>query len=166
MFRTPLSLDRYNLVSTAILSAILAGAVVVTWMTGVLVAALFGGALVAASAVVFAMSPRALVGARDEVRIERRLWLPLRIARVEISQASTLKSLGRGIVRVGGVGGFFGSFGLFRSADLGTFRLYATRAGHALRIERGEAMPIVVTPDDVQGALAAIEAPPDAGAYR
>jgi hypothetical protein len=107
------------------------------------------------------MSPRELVVDGGEVRIERRAWRPLCIPLASITSAAPLDRVGRRAVRLFGTGGFFGSYGLFWSDALGRFRLYATRRGQAVIVRRtGGALPIVVTPDDVAGAIAAIDRRP------
>jgi hypothetical protein len=107
------------------------------------------------------MSPRALVVDAGELRVERRAWPPLRIPLATVASAAPLDRLGRGTLRVFGVGGFFGSYGLFSNGDLGRFRLYATRAGQAVIVRRtGKELPIVLTPDDVAGAIGAIDRRP------
>jgi hypothetical protein len=103
------------------------------------------------------MSPHALVVEDDVLRIERRFWPALRVSLATIEKASPIASLGKGVLRTGGVGGFFGSFGLFRSDDLGWFRLYATRRGQAVVIRRNGRLPIVVTPDDVGGTIDSVD---------
>ena len=109
----------------------------------------------------WAMSPRALVVDGGELRVERRAWRPLRIPLASVVSASPLDRLGRGTLRVFGVGGFFGSYGLFSNGDLGRFRLYATRAGQAVIVRRtGSELPIVLTPDDVAGTIGAIDRRP------
>jgi len=109
----------------------------------------------------WAMSPRALVVDGGELRVERRAWQPLRIPLASVASASPLDRLGRGTLRLFGVGGFFGSYGLFSNGDLGRFRLYATRGGQAVIVRRtGDELPIVLTPDDVTGAIGAIDRRP------
>lgn len=160
MFRSPLTLDRANAVSTAIVTLLLVVLVAVVWATGARGGQAVAWLLAATLGVCFAMSPRALVVEGGEVRVERRMWPALRIPLSEIERAAPLTSLGKGVLRVGGVGGFFGSFGFFRSSNLGRFRLYATRGGQAVIIRRKGALPVVVTPDDVAGAIAAIDRRP------
>jgi hypothetical protein len=111
----------------------------------------------------WAMAPRALVVDDREVTIERRMWPALRIPREEIDNAAPIDHLGKRALRLFGVGGFFGSYGLFYSDKLGRFRLYGTRAGQAVIVVRkGTLLPLVVTPDDVGGAIEAIDTRPAA----
>jgi hypothetical protein len=167
MFRSPLSLDRTNRISTVVVCALAGFGVLAMLSSDIMQAHVGAAALTAILAIAFAMSPRGLTVDAGEVRIERRLWPPLRITRSEIERASPIDSLGIRVIKVGGAGGLFGSFGLFSSAELGRFRLYATRRGQAVLItRRGSLLPIVVTPDDVAGAIEAIDTRPRLGAYR
>ena len=51
-------------------------------------------------------------------------------------------------IRVFGVGGLFGYFGLFRNSRYGTMIWYATRRDQFVVIERSNGKTIVLTPDD------------------
>jgi uncharacterized membrane protein YfcA len=161
MFRTQLSLDLANRVMTAGVAALVAAAFVLAeWRpsgAGRVALAVVVGAL----ALSFMMAPRALVVEKGELRIERRLWAPLRVPLADIERAALLGSLGGGVLRLFGVGGFFGSYGLFRSTKLGRFRMYATHGGQAVLVTRkGGLLPLVITPDDVAGAIDAINPRP------
>jgi hypothetical protein len=166
MFRSSLSLDRNNVISTALVTGLVGAAALVSLVPGVGPAWRAAWLAVAVLAIAYAMAPRELVVEGAELRIERRLWPALRVPLSDVERASSIDSLGTGVVRVGGVGGFFGSYGFFRSGTLGRFRLYATRGGQALLISRRGAVPLVVTPDDVAGAVVAIDRRPSLGAYR
>jgi hypothetical protein len=161
MFRTPMTLDRRQRTMTAVAGLLLAVSFAVVMVTGAHVGfgvfALLGVVLVGS----WAMSPVALVVDGGELRVERRAWRPLRVPLTSVASASPVERLGAGTLRVFGVGGFFGSYGLFSNGDLGRFRLYATRAGQAVIVRRtGGELPIVVTPDDVAGAIGAIDRRP------
>lgn len=156
-----MTLDGRQRKMTGVVALIIAAALGATLMTG----AHAGFGVVAVLFVVlglsWAMSPCALVVDGGELRVERRAWRPLRIPLASVASASPLDSLGRGTLRVFGVGGFFGSYGLFSSSDLGRFRLYATRSGQAVIVRRsGGELPVVLTPDDVAGAIGAIDRRP------
>lgn len=156
-----MTLDRRQRMMTGVVGLIIvvvSGVVLVTGAhVGFGVLAVLGVVL----ALSWAMSPRALVVDGGELRVERRAWRPLRIPLASVVSASPLDRLGRGTLRVFGVGGFFGSYGLFSNGDLGRFRLYATRAGQAVIVRRtGSELPIVLTPDDVAGTIGAIDCRP------
>jgi hypothetical protein len=161
MFRTPMTLDRRQRTMTAVVGLLLAVSFAVVTVTGAHVGfgvfALLGVVL----AVSWAMSPVALVVDGGELRVERRAWRPLRVPLASVASAAPLERLGAGTLRVFGVGGFFGSYGLHSNGDLGRFRLYATRSGQAVVVRRtGGDLPIVLTPDDVAGAIGAIDRRP------
>jgi hypothetical protein len=166
MFRSALSLDRRNVVSTVFVGALVGAAVLASFRSDVGASwrAVWIAVVVLAGA--WAMAPRELVVEGGELRIERRLWPALRVPLADVERASPIDSLGKGVLRLGGVGGFFGSYGFFRSEKLGWFRLYGTRRGQAVLIARRGALPLVVTPDDVAGAIDAIDPRPRLGAYR
>lgn len=54
----------------------------------------------------------------------------------------------KGSMRVFGVGGLFGYFGLFRNSRYGTMIWYATRRDQFVVIERSNGRTIILTPDD------------------
>jgi hypothetical protein len=160
MFRTAMTLDRTHRRLTLLSGALVALGVVVTLTVrtnaGIFAFAAIGGALGFA----WAMSPRQLVVEGGELRIERRAWRPLRVSLADVTSASPLDRIGGRAIRLFGVGGFFGSYGLFSSDALGRFRLYATRRGQSVLIRRTDALPIVLTPDDVAGTIDAIDRRP------
>ncbi len=146
---------------TALVGVLLALSLAVVAVTGANVGFAVFAVLGVALALSWAMSPVALVVDGGELRVERRAWPPLRISLASVASAAPLDHLGRGTLRVFGVGGFFGSYGLFSSKDLGRFRLYATRGGQAVIVRRtGSELPLVLTPDDVPGAIEAIDRRP------
>ena len=148
---------------------------VMTGVVGLILVAVLGGIVISGARLGFvplailgvvlglswAMAPRALVVDGGELRVERRAWRPLRVPLASVASAAPLDRLGRGTLRVFGVGGFFGSYGLFSNGDLGRFRLYATRSGQAVIVRRtGSELPLVLTPDDVAGTIGAIDRRP------
>jgi hypothetical protein len=159
MFRTPMSLDRTHRTLTIAVGAIIAAsffALSASPQLGLFrntMVGLLAGVLI----VCWAMSPRALVVDSGELRIERRAWRPVRIPLAAVASAAPLEGVGLGTVRVFGVGGFFGSYGLFYNTVLGRFRMYATRRGQAVIVRRrADELPLVITPDDVEGSIRAI----------
>jgi hypothetical protein len=161
MFRTAMSLDRTQRRLTVLVAALLVVSTTIVFVSkaelGLGVVAL----LVVVLAIAWAMSPRELVVDGGELRVERRAWPPLRVPLSSVACAAPLGRLGGRTLRVVGVGGFFGSYGLFSNAELGRFRLYATRAGQAVIVRRrGDELPIVLTPDDVAGTIEAIDRRP------
>jgi hypothetical protein len=165
MFRVPMTLDAtyrgLTMFACVLTALLLAVPFLVLKPLGVPAATVVGSSVSVfvgfAMLLSWAMSPRALEIDERELRVERRAWAPLHIPRASIAGATSVEGYGPSAVRLFGVGGFFGSYGLFWSRTLGRFRLYATRRGQAVIVRRrGEALPIVLTPDDVAGTIAAI----------
>src|SRR4051812_19869414 len=150
-----MTLDRAHRVLTAVVLVLLAGVFAALATTvgeiGAPIIALVAVALVIA----WAMSPRRFVIDDGELRVERRAWRALRVPLSSVLTAEPVALSGR-TLRLVGVGGFFGSYGLFTNGQLGRFRLYATRRQNALIVRRSSGLPIVITPDDVAGAVRAL----------
>lgn len=160
-----MSLDDRNRQFTLIVGVIAAGSFTAVLASGARLGVPILALLGVVVAVSWAMAPRALVVDAGELRIERRAWSPLRIPLSHVASAAPLEELAAGTRRLFGVGGFFGSYGLFSNGQLGRFRLYATRGGQAVLVRRqGDELPIVLTPDDVAGAVAAIDRRPQLAA--
>jgi hypothetical protein len=157
MFRTTMTLDATQRVLTALVSA-LVGASIVAAVVSNTRGGVAGVLLVAtALALSWAMSPREIVVDGSEIRVLRRAWRPLRVPLTSIASVTSIDRRGDRALRLFGVGGFFGSYGLFQGKQLGRFRLYATRSGDAVLVRRtGRALPIVLTPDDVTGTVRAL----------
>jgi Mn2+/Fe2+ NRAMP family transporter len=155
MFRTPMTLDRTHknltLACCALVAAVSVLVVVSRQPVGMLIAAL----IVVVLAIAWAFAPTAVVVGDRDFLIERRAWRPLRIPLASIEHAETIVRTRRGL-RLFGVGGFFGTYGLYWSEVLGRHRMYATRAGGIMVVvRRRDGLPILVTPDDSAGTLAA-----------
>jgi hypothetical protein len=100
-------------------------------------------------AMAWAMSPRAVEVAGDRLRILRRAW---RAREVPLSEIVAVEDVPSAVgLRVFGVGGFFGSYGVFRLDGVGNCRMYATRSGRSVVVRLRHGMPIVTTPDDPEG---------------
>jgi hypothetical protein len=156
-----MTLDTRQRIFTAVVSVFVLAAIGATMGRDPRVGALVLTLALVPLGVAWAMSPREIVVERGELRIERRAWLPLRVSLASIASASPLDRLGAGTIRVFGVGGYFGSYGLFYSRQLGRFRLYATRSGQAVLVKRvGDEVPFVLTPDDVAGTIGALDRRP------
>lgn len=110
----------------------------------------FGIALVPGAILLVAslFRPRGYSVSADEVRVER----PIGPVRVPLERIESVKDgapflAGRpiGIFRVGG---FYGSYGRFRSSTLGVFDLYFTGELPVVAIRRRGAKPLLISPDD------------------
>lgn len=161
MFRSRMTLGLGQKILTAVITAFVVLAIVGAGMRDSRVGVVVLTLVFLTLAISWAMSPREIVVALGELRIERRAWTPLRVSLASIDSASPLDRLGAGTIRLFGVGGFFGSYGLFQNKALGRFRLYATRSGQAVLVKRtGSELPIVLTPDDVAGTIGALDRRP------
>jgi hypothetical protein len=106
-------------------------------------------AAVAASVAVaaWALAPRAFEIGDGAVRILRNGWFGTAIPLCEVRSAGEIGSDAlEGAVRLVGVGGLFGSYGVFRSPLLGPVRLDATRS-HGLVLLRTARRAHVLTPE-------------------
>ncbi len=144
--------DRQLLVSTiALLAVILFTAIAGTstamraGMRGVAlgVAVVAGGAAVVA----WALAPRAFEIGGGSLRVVRNGWIRTVIPLAEIRSAGEIgpEALA-GALRLVGVAGLFGTYGIFRSPALGPLRLEATR-GSGLVLVRTARRAHVLTPD-------------------
>ncbi len=165
-FRSPMSLDRTNVIFTSLVLLLLLAVTGGMFVAGNRAAPGIGLLLAVVMGAAWAMAPKALEITWDELVIQRRAWPALRVPRASIARAEPLSRLSAGTLRLFGVGGFFGSYGLFRNPDLGNFRLYATRGGTALLVRRQGAVPLLLTPDDVSGAIEALQSSAAGGASR
>ncbi len=144
--------DRHLLVSTmALLLVILLIAIAGTstavraGMRGVALAVsvLAGGAAVVA----WALAPRAFEIGAGALRIVRNGWPRTAIPLAEIRSAGEIAPDAlQGALRLVGVGGLFGSYGIYRSPALGPVRLAATRST-GLVLVRTARVAHVLTPD-------------------
>ncbi len=96
----------------------------------------------------FAFAPCAVEIAGAELRVVRRLAPAVHVPLDTIRGVEAGPGLS---LRLFGVGGLFGSYGLYRAKGVGTYRRYATRAGASVLLTRTSGMPIAVTPDDAAG---------------
>jgi hypothetical protein len=126
-----------------ILSALLPGAITRALVPVFLVAAIIP--LVVAAM----MAPRGVEVNGGSLRITRNAWRPMIIPIREIAaveEGPTLFAMRS--VRLLGTGGFFGSYGLFWTRDVGRYRLYTTRCGPSVLLRRRQGLPIVIGLDE------------------
>jgi hypothetical protein len=95
----------------------------------------------------WALAPRGFAIGDGRLRILRNGWpstvIPLDAIRtVGVLDPDAL----RGSLKLLGMGGLFGYYGLFRSPTLGSYRLHATRAGGLVMV-RTEGRTLVLTPE-------------------
>jgi len=112
---------------------------------------------VAVALACFAYSPRGYVVEGRSILVRRlagQARIPLEDVR-EVRRSTPDDS--RGCVRLWGSGGFFGYYGLFRSAKLGKFTGYVTNRNNSVVLITGTKTALF-SPDDVDGFLATIRA--------
>jgi hypothetical protein len=105
--------------------------------------------------IAFAYSPRGYVLSGRSILV-RRLAGQASIALEDVREVrrTTADDL-RGCIRLRGSGGLFGYYGLFRSSKLGEFTEYVTNRNNSVVVITGS-KTVLVSPDDVEGFLAAI----------
>jgi hypothetical protein len=111
--------------------------------------------LVVALGVAWAMAPKGLLLKGGELQVIRRAWPSLRLPINSVTAVEAGPSM-LGAWRVAGTGGFFGSYGLFYAPGVGRFRLYATRGTNPVTIHRKGLLPVVVTPEDTEAFVEAV----------
>jgi hypothetical protein len=144
--------DRQLLTSTIALLAVIA-ITAIAGVSGALKANLRGiawavSAFSAGIAVgAWALAPRGFAIGDGRLRILRNGWLPTEIPLEAIRTVALLEADAlRGSLKLLGMGGLFGYYGLFRSPFLGSYRLHATRGG-GLVLVRTEGRTLVLTPE-------------------
>jgi hypothetical protein len=144
--------DRPLLLSTVALLAVILFTAIAGTSTAVQ-AGMRGVALAVAVAaggtaiLAWALAPRAFEIGDGALRILRTGWLRTSIPLRDIRSAGELEPDAlRGSLRLLGIGGLFGTYGLFRSPVLGPFRLDATRSS-GLVVVRTARRAHVLTPD-------------------
>jgi hypothetical protein len=158
MFESRMTLDAMHRNLTILTTTLVGLAAIAAGVGGSRVGSLAFVGGCAALLFAWAMAPRGVVVGGGELLVLRRAWPALRVPLAVVGEAAPLDTLGKRAIRLFGVGGFFGSYGLFSTAALGRFHLYATRRGQAVIVRRtGGQLPLVVTPDDVPGTLQALQ---------
>jgi hypothetical protein len=153
--------DRQLLTSTIALLAVIA-LTAIAGTAGALQANLRGIALAVAlfSSVVavgaWALAPRGFAIGDGRLRILRNGWPSLEVPLAEIRSVSLLDADAlRGSLKLLGMGGLFGYYGIFKSPVLGSYRLHATR-GSGLVLVRTQAHNHVLTPEPAEGFVEAL----------
>lgn len=108
-------------------------------------------AIVLAAAV---FGPRGYSVVDDELLVHRLGWAT-RFRLDPSSSAEWLPNATMGSLRTFGNGGLFGFVGWFRNEILGNYRAFATD-GDRIVVVRSEGTPIVVTPEDPEGFVRAV----------
>jgi hypothetical protein len=103
----------------------------------------------------YAYSPRGYAIQERTIVVKRLIGN----ARISLDGVSELRKADaddfRGCIRLFGDGGLFGYYGLFRTSKLGKCWWYVTNRSNAMIVITG-AKTVVISPDDVDGFIAAI----------
>ena len=147
--------DRQLLTSTIALLAVIAftaiagtaGALQANMRGIALAVAVFSSAIAIGA---WALAPRGYVIGGGRLRILRNGWRSVQVPLSEVRSVSILDADAlRGSLKLLGMGGLFGYYGVFRSPVLGSYRLHATR-GSGLVLVRTQAHNHVLTPEPAE----------------
>lgn len=147
--------DRQLLTSTIALLAVIAitaiagtGGALQANMRGIALAVtLFSSGIAVGS---WAFAPRGFVVGNGRLRILRNGWVSVTVPLAEIRSVSLLDAdVLRGSLKLLGMRGLFGYYGLYRSPVLGSYRLHATR-GSGLVLVRTQQHNHVLTPEPAE----------------
>jgi len=144
------SIDSRAWVITSIVIGVILTCIVLS--RNVLVAA-SGAAVIIIS---YALAPRGYAISGRSLVVKRRLWRSVSISLESVRELrpATADDF-RGALRLWGNGGVFGYYGLFQTAKLGKCRWFLTNRSNAVVLVTEE-KTVLVSPDNVQGFLAAI----------
>ena len=153
------SLDSMTKAVSAVVCAVL---IVLTIIAPTIVVGILGALLLLVS---YAYSPRGYTVAERAI-VVRRLVGDARIPldAVREARAATPDDF-RGCLRLWGNGGVFGYYGLFRTSKLGNSTWYVTSKKRAVIVVTA-AKTVVLSPDDVDGFLAAVHVAAPVTSYR
>jgi hypothetical protein len=102
-------------------------------------------------------APRGYSVSGDELLVHRLGWAT-RFPLGPSATAAWLPGATSGSIRTFGNGGLFGFLGKFRNETLGSYRAYVTDGARIVVVRRTDQVTLVVTPDDPERMVRAIEA--------
>lgn len=145
------SLDKFNKITTIIVSAILLAVLIsvffLTPSDGQNEAKYVSIIPIIISIVVYLLRPNNYSVSADKLLIHRMLG-NIEIDRNSIQSVQEIDvSKVKNSLRTFGVGGFFGSFGKFWNASLGNMTWYVTRKNNFVLVETKDKKKIILTPD-------------------
>lgn len=153
-----MTMDRIHRITTGVVLAVLTAAALGLWRAPGLPQApklALVSMLIIIMVVCWALAPEALEVHGDELRIRRRGWSSVQVRRADLSGVDEASVVGG--ARVFGVGGLFGSYGLFRNTTVRWHWLYACRRGPGLILRRRTGWPLAVVVDDLTALRAALQ---------
>lgn len=157
----PASHDLAGKLTTALVIVIVGSSVVLLGVAGFRqpsagMSALFGGIAIAMILLFVVLGAMVTLGYEltDAQVIVRR---PIRSISVPFSRIADVRPIElHRVIRVFGVGGFFGAWGWFSSAELSWFRAYVTRRRGLVCLRLTDGAPIVLSPDRAAEFVAAL----------
>jgi hypothetical protein len=155
------SLDKFNKITTIIISAILLAVLILVFFLtpadGQNVAKSVSIIPIIAFIVVYLLRPNNYSVSADKLLIHRMIN-NVEINRNNIQSVQEIDvSKIKNSIRTFGVGGFFGSFGKFWNYTLGNMTWYVTRKNNFVLVETKDQKKIILTPDKPEEFVASFQ---------
>jgi Bacterial PH domain len=155
------SLDKFNKITTIIISAILLAVLILVFFLtpadGQNVAKSVSIIPIIAFIVVYLLRPNNYSVSADKLLIHRMIN-NVEINRNNIQSVQEIDvSKIKNSIRTFGVGGFFGSFGKFWNSTLGNMTWYVTRKNNYVLVETKDQKKIILTPDKPEEFVASFQ---------
>jgi hypothetical protein len=155
------SLDKFNKITTIIISAILLAVLILVFFLtpadGQNVAKSVSIIPIIAFIVVYLLRPNNYSVSADKLLIHRMIN-NVEINRNNIQSVQEIDvSKIKNSIRTFGVGGFFGSFGKFWNSTLGNMTWYVTRKNNFVLVETKDQKKIILTPDKPEEFVASFQ---------
>lgn len=155
------SLDKFNKITTIIISAILLAVLILVFFLtpadGQNVAKSVSIIPIIAFIVVYLLRPNNYSVSADKLLIHRMIN-NVEINRNNIQSVQEIdESQVKNSIRTFGVGGFFGSFGKFWNSTLGNMTWYVTRKNNFVLVETKDQKKIILTPDKPEEFVASFQ---------
>jgi len=155
------SLDKFNKITTIIVSAILLMVLMLVFFLtpadGQNVAKSVSFIPITAFIVVYLLRPNNYSVSADKLLIHRMIN-NIEINRNNIQSVQEIdESQVKNSLRTFGVGGFFGSFGKFWNSTLGNMTWYVTRKNNFVLVETKDQKKIILTPDKPEEFVASFQ---------
>jgi Bacterial PH domain len=155
------SLDKFNKITTIIVSAILLVVLIPVFLIphqlGQDAGKYMAIPLIIVYVIVFLLRPNNYSVSSDKLLIHRALS-NVEISRNNIQTVQEIdESEVKNSIRTFGVGGFFGNFGKFWNGKLGNMTWYVTRKNNFVLVETKDQKKIILTPDKPEEFVASFQ---------
>ena len=155
------SLDKFNKISTIIVSAILLAVLIPSFFIkpeqGQDIVKSLAILPIIAFVIVYLLRPKNYSVSADKLLIHRMIN-NVEIDRNNIQSVQEIdESQVKNSLRTFGVGGFFGNFGKFWNSTLGNMTWYVTRKNNFVLIETKDQKKIILTPDKPEEFVASLQ---------